>query len=64
VHNCTAGKGRACHAAGVGVRKLTGTSRACVNSFLNRFKKLGFIDDAGGNALTINNALLNVVLHD
>jgi CRP-like cAMP-binding protein len=43
---------------------MTGTTRARVNFFLNKFKKLGFIDYDGGHALTINNSLLSVVLHD
>jgi hypothetical protein len=31
--------------------------------FLNKFKRLGFIED-GGDGITINNSLLSVVLHD
>lgn len=37
---------------------------ARVNCFLNKFKKLGFIDYDGNVPLTINSALLSVVLHD
>jgi CRP/FNR family transcriptional regulator, cyclic AMP receptor protein len=42
--------------------EMVGTTRSRVNFFMNRFKKLGFISVDGG--LTINNSLLNVVLHD
>jgi CRP/FNR family transcriptional regulator, cyclic AMP receptor protein len=38
-----------------------GITRARVNFFMNRFKKLGFIENDGR---TINSSLLNVVLHD
>jgi CRP/FNR family transcriptional regulator, cyclic AMP receptor protein len=41
---------------------MVGTTRSRVNFFLNRFKKLGFIEDKDG--LTIHNSLLSVVLHD
>jgi len=33
-----------------------------VNFFMNKFRKLGFIDDNG--ALKINNSLLSVVMRD
>jgi hypothetical protein len=33
-----------------------------VNLFMNKFKKLGYIDYNGG--LRINNSLLTIVLHD
>jgi CRP-like cAMP-binding protein len=42
--------------------KMAGTTRANVNFFMKKFKRLGFIDDDGG--LTVNNSLLSVVLHD
>jgi len=42
--------------------EMVGTSRSRVNFFMNKFRKLGFIDYNG--ALKINNALLSVVLHD
>jgi CRP-like cAMP-binding protein len=43
--------------------EMVGTTRARVNFFMNRFRKLGFIDyNTGG--LKINNALLSVVLRD
>ena len=41
---------------------MVGTTRSRVNFFLNRFKKLGFIEDKDG--LTIHSSLLSVVLHD
>jgi CRP-like cAMP-binding protein len=41
---------------------IVGTTRPRVNFFMNRFRKLGFIDYNGG--LTIHSSLLNVILHD
>ena len=41
--------------------EMIGITRARVNFFMNRFKKLGFIENDGR---TINSSLLNVVLHD
>ena len=41
---------------------MIGTTRPRVNFFLNKFRKLGFIEYNGG--LKINNSLLTVVLHD
>lgn len=43
--------------------EMVGTTRPRVNFFLNKFRKLGFIGyDAAG--LTINPALLSVIVHD
>ena len=42
--------------------EMVGTTRARINFFMNKFRKLGFIDYNGG--LTINRSLLNVVLQD
>jgi CRP/FNR family transcriptional regulator, cyclic AMP receptor protein len=42
--------------------KMIGTTRSRVNFFMNKFKKLGFIEDNG--KLIINRSLLTVVLHD
>ncbi len=42
--------------------EMIGTTRARLNFFMNKFKKLGFIDYNGG--LKVNHALLTVVLHD
>jgi CRP/FNR family cyclic AMP-dependent transcriptional regulator len=44
--------------------EMVGTTRSRVNFFLNKFKKLGFIDYGGKLPLTINSSLLSVVLHD
>ena len=43
--------------------EMVGTTRSRVNFFLNKFRKLGFIEyDAKG--LTVNPSLLSVVVHD
>jgi len=42
--------------------EMVGTTRSRVNFFLNKFKKLGFIEYNGD--LKINSSLLSVVLHD
>jgi CRP/FNR family cyclic AMP-dependent transcriptional regulator len=42
--------------------EMIGTTRTRVNYFMNKFKKLGFIEDDRG--LKINNSLLSVVLRD
>jgi CRP/FNR family cyclic AMP-dependent transcriptional regulator len=44
--------------------KMVGTTRSRVNFFLNKFKKLGFIEYNGEVPLKINSSLLSVVLHD
>jgi CRP-like cAMP-binding protein len=44
--------------------EMIGTTRSRVNFFLNKFKKLGFIEYDGETPLKINNSLLSVVLHD
>jgi CRP/FNR family transcriptional regulator, cyclic AMP receptor protein len=44
--------------------EMVGTTRSRVNFFLNKFKKLGFIDYQGDRPITINSSLLSVVLHD
>jgi CRP/FNR family cyclic AMP-dependent transcriptional regulator len=41
-----------------------GTTRSRVNFFLNKLKKLGFIECGGESPLKINSSLLSVVLHD
>jgi CRP-like cAMP-binding protein len=43
---------------------MAGITRSLANSFLKKFKKLGFIDYVGRGPLTINNSLLTVVLRD
>jgi CRP-like cAMP-binding protein len=44
--------------------EMVGTTRSRVNFFLNKFKKLGFIEYNGEKPLKINSSLLSVVLHD
>ncbi len=41
---------------------MVGTTRSRVNFFMNKFRKLGFIEYNGG--LKINDSLLSIVLHD
>lgn len=41
---------------------MIGTTRSRVNFFMNRFRKLGFIEYNG--QLSIHSSLLNVILHD
>ena len=42
--------------------EMVGTTRSRVNFFMNKFKKLGFIEYNG--ELKVNDSLLSVVLHD
>ena len=42
--------------------EMIGTTRSRVNFFMNKFRKLGFIDYNGG--LRVHNSLLSVVLHE
>jgi CRP-like cAMP-binding protein len=42
--------------------EMVGTTRSRVNFFMNKFRKLGFIEYNGG--LKINDALISIVLHD
>jgi CRP-like cAMP-binding protein len=42
--------------------EMIGTTRSRVNFFMNKFKKLGFIQYNG--EIRINNSLLSIVLHD
>ena len=42
--------------------EMIGTTRSRVNFFMNKFRKLGFVEYNGG--LKIHNSLLSVVLHD
>jgi CRP/FNR family transcriptional regulator, cyclic AMP receptor protein len=43
--------------------EMVGTTRSRVNLFMNKFRKLGFIDYDGGG-VKVHHALLSVVLHD
>jgi CRP/FNR family cyclic AMP-dependent transcriptional regulator len=42
--------------------EMVGTTRPRVSSFMNKFRKLGFIDYNGG--LQVHSSLLSIVLHD
>ena len=42
--------------------EMIGTTRSRVNFFMNKFRRLGFIEYNGG--LHVNDSLLNVVLHE
>ena len=42
--------------------EMVGTTRSRVNFFMNKFRKLGFIEYNGG--LKVNSSLMSVVLHD
>jgi CRP/FNR family transcriptional regulator, cyclic AMP receptor protein len=42
--------------------EMVGTTRSRVSTFMNKFRKLGFIEYNGN--LEVHNSLLNVVLHD
>ena len=42
--------------------EMIGTTRSRVSFFMNKFRKLGFLDYNGG--MTVHSSLLNVVLHD
>ena len=41
---------------------MIGTTRSRVNFFMNKFRKLGFIEYNG--SLKINSSLLSIVLHE
>jgi CRP/FNR family cyclic AMP-dependent transcriptional regulator len=44
--------------------EMIGTTRARVSFFLNKFKRLGFVEYSDKLPLKINSSLLSVVLHD
>jgi CRP-like cAMP-binding protein len=44
--------------------EMVGTTRPRVSFFMNRFRKLGFIDYDGGSGLQVHSSLLNIVLRD
>ncbi len=44
--------------------EMVGTTRSRVSHFMNKFRRLGFIDYGDGGSLTVNSGLLSVVLHD
>ncbi len=43
---------------------MIGTTRSRVSFFMNRFRKLGFVDYSGASGLQVHSSLLNIVLHD
>jgi hypothetical protein len=44
--------------------EMVGTTRSRVSFFMNRFRKLGFINYDVGDNVHVTSSLLNVVLHD
>ena len=44
--------------------EMVGTTRSRVSFFMNRFRKLGFINYDTGDNLHVHSSLLNVLLHD
>jgi CRP/FNR family transcriptional regulator, cyclic AMP receptor protein len=44
--------------------EMVGTTRSRVSFFMNRFRKLGFIDYHAGDELQVHSSLLHIVLHD
>ena len=42
--------------------EIVGTTRARISFFMNKFRKLGFIDYNGG--LHVHSSLMNIILHD
>ena len=44
--------------------EMVGTTRGRVSFFMNRFRKLGFVDYDGGSGLQVHSSLLNIVLHN
>jgi CRP/FNR family cyclic AMP-dependent transcriptional regulator len=44
--------------------EMIGTTRSRVSFFMNRFRKLGFVDYGESGGLQVHTSLLNVVLHD
>src|SRR5512140_2692303 len=43
--------------------EMVGTTRSRVSHFMNKFRKLGFVDYHASGALTVHTGLLSVVLH-
>jgi len=44
--------------------EMIGTTRSRVSFFMNKFRKLGFVNYNGGSGLQVHSPLLNIVLHD
>lgn len=43
--------------------KMVGTTRARVNVFMNKFRKLGLVEYDGGPGLRVHSSLMNVIIH-
>jgi CRP/FNR family transcriptional regulator, cyclic AMP receptor protein len=43
---------------------MIGTTRSRVSFFMNKFRKLGFVNYNGGSGLQVHSSLLPVILHD
>jgi CRP-like cAMP-binding protein len=44
--------------------QMVGTTRSRVSHFMNKFRKLGFVDYNGSGALTVHSSLLRAALHN
>lgn len=44
--------------------EMVGTTRSRISFFMNRFRKLGFVDYDAASILRVHSSLLSVVLHD
>jgi CRP-like cAMP-binding protein len=44
--------------------QMVGTTRSRVSHFMNKFRKLGFIDYTSNDGLMVHSGLLSVALHD
>jgi CRP/FNR family cyclic AMP-dependent transcriptional regulator len=44
--------------------QMVGTTRSRVSHFMNKFRKLGFIDYSDSGGLTVHSGLLSIVLHE
>lgn len=44
--------------------QMIGTTRSRVSHFMNKFRKLGFVDYSDNDGLTVHSGLLSVVLYD
>ena len=44
--------------------QMVGTTRSRVSHFMNKFRKLGFVDYGDDGGLTVHSSLLSVILHD
>jgi CRP/FNR family transcriptional regulator, cyclic AMP receptor protein len=44
--------------------QMVGTTRSRVSHFMNKFRKLGFVDYGDNGGLTVHSGLLSIVLHD